>query len=113
MATAALRFVIARLRYGAAGESGATIPFRGIKDRNGNVQRLKRRQVKVDKRFSTAGAAWGVDKLNREIASQTSLRRETITPPPSPKQTFSLPKLKTPASPKLPTACPSIAAPMA
>jgi hypothetical protein len=67
-ATVALRFVIAPLRYGTAGESGAIIPSRGIKDRNGNVQRLKRRQVKVDKRFSMAGAAPGVDKFTREIA---------------------------------------------
>ncbi len=42
-----------------------------------------------------------------------SSRREISAPPPSPKQTFSAPKLTMPASPKLPTAWPPIAAPSA
>src|SRR5215510_10972256 len=42
-------------------------------------------------------------QINTQVAVEILLCRETTTPPPRPKQTFSLPKLKIPKSPKLPT----------
>ena len=100
-------------RYGAGGESGLTVRGRENNACAGSVQRRQRRRVSVEKKARSVGKGWGSGKSIFELSLRNSFLRETTTPPPRPKQTFSLPKLKIPTSPKLPTGRPSIDAPNA
>src|SRR5438034_9675826 len=96
-ATAALRLAMISFRYGIGGESGVVVFARDNAACTGSVQRLQR------KKFRTAGESSAGARSILELPLRKSLFRETTIPPPRPKQTFSLPKLRIPASPKLPT----------
>ena len=102
-ATAALRLAMISFRYGIGGESGVVVFARDNAACTGSVQRLQRRQIIVDKKFRTAGESSAGARSILELPLRKSLFRETTIPPPRPKQTFSLPKLRIPALPKLPT----------
>src|SRR5215475_3446757 len=112
-ATAALRLDKISFRYGLGGESGSRVTGRDNQACSGSVQRRQRRQTSVERKVSKVGHNCAGDKLILKLPLRFFLCRETTTPPPRPKQTFSLPKLKTPASPKLPTGRPSMVAPNA
>src|SRR5438445_13901038 len=98
-ATAALRLAMISFRYGIGGESGVVVFTRDNAACTGNVQRLQRRQIIVDKKFRTAGENSAGAKSILELPLRKSLFRETTIPPPRPKQTYSLPKLKIPRPP--------------
>src|SRR5215470_9627456 len=102
-ATAALRLAIDCFRYAASGESGELVSILDNHFCRLSVQRRQRRRIRVDKNPCAAMESAGDFRSTFKQQSRTSCCREITTPPPRPEQTFSLPKLKTPASPKLPT----------
>src|SRR5262245_950964 len=112
-AAAALRLDKISLRYGLGGESGPWAIEWENQACSGTVQRRQRRQTSVERKVHKVGDNCADDKLIFKLPLRFFFCRETTTPPPRPKQTFSLPKLKTPASPKLPIGRPSMVAPNA
>src|SRR5215468_12216895 len=102
-ATAALRLDKISFRYGLGGESGSRVTGRDDQACTGSVQRRQRRQTSVERKVCKVGDNCAGGKSILKLPLRFLLCRETTTPPPRPKQTFSLPKLKIPKSPKLPT----------